>query len=272
MGHHISLTKEKETLLIPLYGRANAHRFGLDADPVAQDILEQIDYDFSRLDIPPKIQIFMALRSLLLDRFVSGFLSEHPEARVLSSGSGLDARCVRVTGYSGWVDVDLPDVIGLRRTLLRDKLPEQVEMIGASVTERAWIEELPADEGPVLVVMEGLLMYLRPEEISVLFHALCSKYPHCTFIFDAYSHLTVKGSRFQPSLSKTRATIRWGIDRAEEVEELCPGLISQRKIYLTDASEVSRLPASYRWMFAAAGKFSAAREAHRIFVFATDPA
>ncbi|MBM6916836.1 class I SAM-dependent methyltransferase [Gemmiger formicilis] len=266
----VALSEEKETLLIPLFGRAKADLFGLTADPIAQTILERVNYDFSKLRIPPKIQIFMALRSILLDRCVTEFLSNHPGARVLSLGSGLDARCIRTTGYSLWTDVDFPEVISLRSALLKNLLPNTVEMIGSSVTEKSWLTDMPSDNGPVLVVMEGLLMYLKPEEISELFRSLCEKYPNCTFVFDACSHLTVKGSRFQPSLSKTKAKIYWGIDSAEEVSAMCPALKLRKKLYLTDAPEVDVLPSYYRWMFAVAGKFSSAREAHRIFEFTSN--
>lgn len=267
--HTLFLTKERETLLIPLYGRAKADRFGLPADTSAQRILERVDYDFARLRIPAKIQIFMTLRSLLMDGCVTEFLAEHPGGLVLNLGCGLDTRCLRTSGYGQWFDLDFPDVISLRRALLEDVLPDHVKMIGSSVTEQDWIETLPPDSGPVLVVMEGLLMYLRPEEISLLFQSLSGKYSDCTFLFDAYSHLTVKGSRFQPSLSKTKAEIHWGMDRAEELSALCPNLKLQRKLYLTDAPEIKALPGYFRWMFHTAGRFSAAREAHRIFVFRT---
>lgn len=268
----VTLTKEKETLLIPLYGRANAHRYGLPDDPLARQLLDHVDYDFSRLRIPAKIQIFMMLRSLLLDRSAADYLRQNPGAQVLSLGSGLDARCCRLEGYSRWLDLDFPQVIALRQALFGEILPSNAGAIGASVTEEAWLDALEPDAGPVLVIMEGLLMYLRPQEVASLLRRLCAKFPHCRLVFDAYSHQTVRGIRFQPSLGRTQAKIYWGADTAAEIQALCPGLQFEQKIHLTDAPEIAALPGWYRKMFAFAGRFSAAREAHRIFVFtATGP-
>lgn len=262
-----SLHGTPETLLIPLWGRANAHRYGLPADPIAETLVRRAAPEGIRLPVAPKIQIFMALRSLLLDRCTADFLREHPNAPVLSLGSGLDGRCLRVTGYGCWTDVDLPEVIALRQELMGDLLPEHCTMVGSSVTESHWLDRLPREEGPVLILMEGLLMYLHPQEVAALLQRLVAHFPRCHLAFDAYSTLTVRGSRFQPSLRKTGAQIFWGMDTPEELEQLCPGLRFRQKIFLTDAPELALLPRWYRLMFALAGKSRTAREAHRIFVW-----
>jgi hypothetical protein len=45
----VRLKEEMETLLIPLYGRAQMSRRGLFSDKQAEEAVRQIDYDFSRL-------------------------------------------------------------------------------------------------------------------------------------------------------------------------------------------------------------------------------
>ena len=46
-----TLTPEQETLLITLYARAQPGN-PLFFDPAAREILDQVDYDFSRLRVP----------------------------------------------------------------------------------------------------------------------------------------------------------------------------------------------------------------------------
>jgi O-methyltransferase involved in polyketide biosynthesis len=48
----VSLEGAQETLLVPLYGRATLTRQGSDLidDPKAVEMVEAIDYDFSRFD------------------------------------------------------------------------------------------------------------------------------------------------------------------------------------------------------------------------------
>ena len=77
-------------------------------------------------------------------------------------------------------------------------------MVGSSVTDPGWIEELPAG-GPVLIVAEGLLMYLTPAEVTELLHRLVDR-------FDSGELLADLLSEWGPRLSKifTPGLIKWG--------------------------------------------------------------
>lgn len=192
---------------------------------------------------------------------------EHPGAQVISLGSGLDGRYFRVSGFGRWTDVDYPDMIALRRELMKGMLTDRIILIGSSVTDSFWWDKMAADDGPVLIVMEGLLMYLHQGEIETLFQALLRKYPHCRLLFDAYSRMAARGGRFQPNLRKAGAAVHWGMDAPEEIECACHGLTFRRKMFLTEVREIPLLPRYYRFMFSMAGKWPVVREAHRIFEF-----
>lgn len=49
-------------------------------------------------------------------------------------------------------------------------------MIGSSVTELRWLDDIPAGR-PTLVVAEGLLMYLHEEEVRRLVQRLIDRFP-----------------------------------------------------------------------------------------------
>jgi len=77
----IVLTEEKETLLIPLYGKAkeSQKKLPIIIDKKAAEILNQIDYDFKSLKIPKKTNIMMCVRAKLFDDFVKEFLEKTME-------------------------------------------------------------------------------------------------------------------------------------------------------------------------------------------------
>ena len=102
----------------------------------------------------------MVLRASRLDAWVHGFLAKHPDATVLSLGCGLDSCAFRldVPDTVQWYDVDYQDVVELRRCLYPQRV--NYHLIGSSVTEPGWLDEVPVTGGPVLVVAEGPLMYL----------------------------------------------------------------------------------------------------------------
>lgn len=268
MKEKIRLDKEMETLLIPLYGRAQMCESGLFFDQFAVETVRKVDYDFEKLKISKKLQVFMAIRSSAIDHYVNEVISMKRDLNIISLGSGLDARYARVSGYKSWTDLDMPEVANLRKLLLPEI--EKHTTIASSVTEQAWSESLGIDgEEEVLVIAEGLFMYLSNEEVLELLSRLTVKFKKLTILFDAYSSLTVKKIKNQPSLRKTGATIKWGIDDPYYIESMNDKLKYSKTIYLTDDSSIRKLNAYYRFMFRTVGKIKVAKEAHRILVYST---
>lgn len=265
----IALEKEMETLLIPLYGRAMMHQKGLAEDPFAEETVEKLDYDFSKLRIQEKTQVMLSVRSSAIDRLAGAFLREHPNAVVLSLGCGLDARERRLNApYCCWYDLDFPEVIAIKRQLYPQT--ERFRYIASSVTNWGWMERAERSD-ETLVIAEGLTMYLSAEEMQTLLVKLRDTFGSAVMIFDAYSRLTAKRAKSHPSLKRTGAQIKWGADAPEEIEAFGNGIAHEKTVYLTDRGETQRLPKGYRAMFRLADRFKTAREAHRIFVFSLKP-
>ena len=65
----IVLKEEKETLLIPLAGKAleSKKENPILNDKKAIEIVDQIDYDFNSLKIPEKTNIMLCIRANLID-------------------------------------------------------------------------------------------------------------------------------------------------------------------------------------------------------------
>ena len=262
----VTLKEEMETLLIPLYGKAQMSRKGLFQDREAEEAVAQIDYDFSRLHIQEKTQVMLSIRGALIDEFAASFLKEHPDSTAVYLGCGLDARARRVGAEAGlWYDLDFPEVIEIKKQLYKETA--QYKYIPSSVTDWDWIDQVETNGHPVLVIAEGLFMYLSGEDIQSLFIRMRDKFKDIILIFDAYSALTARQAKHHPSLKKTGAVIQWGFDSPAEIEAFGSGISCLKTLYLTDKGAVKNLPFGYRAMFGLAGSFKTAREAHRLFVF-----
>lgn len=261
----ISLKEEMETLLITLYGRAKMSKKGMFKDVDAELAIAQIDYDFSKLRVQEKTQIMLSIRGALIDDFTKEYLREHPDSTVIYLGCGLDSRARRL-GFPAklWYDLDFPQVINIKQKLYEET--RNYKYIPSSVTDWEWMDSVECNNSPVLIIAEGLLMYLSEQSIKTLFLKTRDKFKDVTLIFDAYSNLTAKQAKNHPSLKKTGATIQWGVDSPKALEAFGDGIIHIKTIYLTDDSATERLPKGYRVMFKFMGKFKAAKEAHRIFV------
>ncbi|HVO12227.1 MAG TPA: class I SAM-dependent methyltransferase [Vicinamibacteria bacterium] len=212
-----ALGSVQKTLLLPLWGRAVETRKSapLLVDRTAASIVERLDYDFSRIaeNTHPITRLAWIARSLHVDRTLRDFLALRPRATVVNLGCGLDTTFERVdNGQLRWIDLDLPDVIELRRRLIPTG-PRQ-RAIAGSALDPAWIAEVRSDEGLVLVAA-GVLYYFEEPEARELLSRLAASCPAAEMVFDLCSR---RGARIanrkvieDTGMDKS-AVLRWGID------------------------------------------------------------
>lgn len=264
----IKLDKEKETLLIPLYCKALETRKEV---PIIEDeksvkIVEGIEYNYKELEIPRQTYITICMRARQFDNYVKRYLKEEQASIVIHLGCGLDNRFGRVDNKRvEWYDLDFPDIIELREKFYKET--DRYHMIPSSVTDLNWLNSIKAGDKPVIILAEGLFMYLKEEEIKSLLKALKNKFSMCIIVFDVYSKITARGIKNHPSIKKTGAVINWGIDNAEDIESWGDNIHFIEEWYFAKSREVKKLDLSYRILFKFMGSLPVAKKAHRILVF-----
>jgi methyltransferase (TIGR00027 family) len=222
---HVDLSGAPQTMLATLYARA------LDADldkPIlgdrwARDIVDRIDYDWSKTTITARNSPAVTTRSAHFDTWARQFLAVHRDAIVLHLGCGLDSRYYRLDPAPSveWYDVDYPDVAELRRQLFPPR--EQCHIVAASVTDPAWLADVPADR-PTLMIGEGLTMYLSAEDGHALLRRIVEHAPSGELQFDAFSRFGIKTQWTNAVVKRAGATLHWGIDGPDDILEAVPGL------------------------------------------------
>jgi O-methyltransferase involved in polyketide biosynthesis len=261
----ITLTPEQETLLIPLYAKAQPGN-PLFFDPKAQDVLGQMDYDFSRLRVPYKMVVLVCQRAKKMDAVTREFLAAQPTGVVLHLGCGLDGRFGRVDdGKVEWYDLDMPPVIELRKRFY--PASDRYHLIASPVTDLNWVERIQTAGRPVLVVAEGLLMYLGEEDVRRLLLRLRDAFRGCRLIADVFSRMTARSATQHPSLKRTGAALGWGMDDPCEIEAWAPGIRLLEEWFFTQDPELDRLSLGYRLAYRLAGAFRMVRRAHRIVYY-----
>lgn len=259
------LTEEKETLFVPLLGKATMSRQAhpILVDTNAEEIIDKVDYDFERVRAPMKTLITLAMRAKKLDSYVVDYLRRAENPVVLHLGCGLDSRVLRVGFDRGlWYDVDYPDVIELRRRFYDETA--SYRMVGSSVTERAWFDEFPEDADPACIVAEGLLMYLTEEQVRQLLVDLQARLPGSEISFDAFTTFAARATNHHPSIKKTGARIQWGIDDPRQIEGWGTGMKLLDEWFFTDSEDIEFLGRGDRFMFRAMGMLGSAKRAQRI--------
>ncbi|MEV4891853.1 class I SAM-dependent methyltransferase [Nonomuraea sp. NPDC055795] len=247
MATKVRLSGERATLLATLWGRALDARSSASIlhDTMAIQVVEQIDFDFRRTGLRPGEEYTVALRARQIDVWAKEWLATRPEATVLHLGCGLDSRAWRLDPGPGvrWFDVDYPDVIELREKLYPRR--EHYTAIGSSVTDLAWLEQVPADR-PVLVVAEGLVYYLREDEGRALFHTIVERFPLGQFVFETLSRRGMKLQKLNKAMQTAGAKVHWGIDSVAELESIHPRLRCVTTMSALDLDGYSALGFKYR--------------------------
>ena len=263
----ITLTEDKETLLIPLYAKAVDSRRDdpILGDTTAGEILTGIDYDFDKLKLPRVSFAIIPIRAKQLDAYTREYLAHHNHALVLHLGCGLDGRAQRV-GQSKvrWYDLDHPEVIELRRRFYRET--GTYHMIGSSVLDFVWMDAI-AHDGPAMIVAEGLLMYLQEAEVKGLLLKLRDRFPKSQIVFDAFGVIAARAARRNRAIKQTGAEVKWWINDARAIEQWGAGIRLLEERLFTQSEDIRRLDLPLRAMFMAMRYLPGLKKAHRIMRF-----
>lgn len=94
---------------------------------------------------------------------------------VVNLAAGLDTRPYRMQLPASlkWIEVDLPEILAYKEELLKAEKPAcRLERVRADLSNaeirRSLLGRLASGAAKVLAITEGLLIYLRAEEVSAL--------------------------------------------------------------------------------------------------------
>lgn len=199
-----------KTLYIPLYGKAYVSRRGLILqDQTAETIWEKEGFPLKGKAKSKWLAYNMGMRSAVFDRWVREKLVQHPDATVIHLGCGMDSRIHRIGAKAkSWVDVDFPDVIEERKKYYEET--PQYWMLSSDIRERAWLDTIPG--GTAIVVMEGVSMYLRSEELCALMAQLSSRFSRLHLLMDSYTVFAAKATKYKNPINEVGVTEVYGFD------------------------------------------------------------
>lgn len=223
-----NLNGVSETLLVPLWARAveAKHPDPIIKDVKAAEIMQEIEYDFAKLDGEWPTQISVVVRTELLDRATEAFINRHPDAVIINIGCGLDTRFSRLdNGKVQWYDLDLPEVINTRQHFFDET--DRYRMIPKSIFDYSWIDEVDRKKS-VLIIAEGVLMYFTEKDVKALMDKLITSFPAAEMLLETTSPSLVKQSQKQDLIKnqyQIDAALHWGIKRGGKwIEKLNEGI------------------------------------------------
>jgi len=250
-----------KTLYIPLYGKSYVSRRGiLLADPMAEELWEEGGFPLKGKSASKWLAYYMAMRAVVFDRWTVEKMQQLPDAVVLHLGCGLDSRVLRTGQRENlWVDMDFPEVIQERQEYYQET--DRYRMVGADLRESGWLKDIPGEKA--IVVMEGISMYLNPQELKALHSRLKEHFTAVYLLMDCYSSLAARASRWKNPINDVGVFSVFGMDDPE-----APGVLTfLGEGDMTPGDLIGELPQRDQRLFRKLYAGSFARKLYRLYEY-----
>ncbi len=234
----VSVQGVPETMLQTLYARAaesqkpNHHIY----DEKAIEVVSRLDYDFTKASNDKMMRLGVIARTIVLDQLVEDYLQHHPQTLVINIACGMDTRCYRVkASYSRWYNVDLPETMQIRQTFFKEEGP--IYQIAKSATDASFLDEVEYNGEPVLIIIEGLTMYLSEQEVKTMFSILDRKFSNAQILVETMSPFVVKNVK-EKSIESSKAQFTWGVKNGAQLHTLLPNFHNIKDVSLVEGMKV----------------------------------
>jgi methyltransferase (TIGR00027 family) len=157
-------------------------------------------------------------RTYLFDQFITEQLAQGVDM-VVNLAAGLDARPYRMELPSSlnWIEIDLPELLAYKEASLKNEVPrcglERVALdLSNAAARRELFDRLARQASKVLIITEGILVYLSAEEVIALAQDLRAPTSFARWVIDLASPglLRILQRHLQPKLNEAGATLKFG--------------------------------------------------------------
>jgi methyltransferase (TIGR00027 family) len=128
----------------------------------------------------------MLVRHRIIDDMLRRQLISNPDLCVITIGAGLDSRPYRLAGGK-WFELDEPAVVAHKnKRLSPTRCPNQLERISIDFSKDVLEDKLAflATEDPVVIIMEGVFIYLDEDDIRKTLSTFHQLFPTHKLICD----------------------------------------------------------------------------------------
>ena len=161
-------------------------------------------------------------RHRIIDDLLRQELAAHPDLRVVIIGAGFDTRAYRLKRGT-WIELDEPQVMAYKN----ERLPvsdcqNELERIAIDFSTDSLEDKLSpfaGRSGPVVVVVEGVFMYLEQQAIEQLLQTLRRLFPKHKLICDLMTRKFFEkyGRTIHEKLTGMGATFKFTADNPKEI-------------------------------------------------------
>lgn len=220
------------TLLIPLAARACGDAMFpalAVGDAHAARLVAELGVDIAPFVADRHSVCGVLSRTRLMRRAAQAFFDRHPKATGVALGAGLSHYHQWLdNGRNRWIDIDQAPVVALRERWLPAAPPRRLNCAADLAAPDWWLDAgLPLNRrgDPLLLLAEGVLMYLEPGQVQRLLWLIGEHAPTGSLLLaDCFGRHMVGLEGWHPSVRLTAARFRWGLNAVEDLARPHPRL------------------------------------------------
>jgi len=224
-----SLEALPRTLLIPLSARAHGPRIFPALNPedqYAEALLAAAGIEAKTTAADAPVMLNVLWRTQLIKRLGQAFFERHPRSTGVNLGSGLAHYFQWLgNGHNSWVDTDLPEVIRLRQSLI-PQTSRHCHNTALDLKKPGWWQHLKSrtsENGrPLLLVCEGVLMYLSASQVRALLREIGDNAPEGSELLVDF--ISPWGVQLQTHWAPDMPPFQWGAHNAMDIARMHPRL------------------------------------------------
>lgn len=223
------------------------------------------------LETVPKAQSIswpMVVRTQVLDEIILRLVRDSGVDTVLNLAAGLDARPWRLPlpPSTHWIDVDMPAMLdhklkGMEHESTVCRYTARAADLREPGALRAVLDEVTREARVILVVSEGLLIYLEPAEVAALARGLASV-PQCRYwLIDLASPMLLKWmeKRWKGPRGLQNAPFKFAPAEGTTFFEPHGWREVEYRSTMLEAKRLKRLP-PFSWIWAIFGLFASKKQ------------
>jgi methyltransferase (TIGR00027 family) len=213
------------------------------------------------------------VRTCVFDEIIVKTIENHTVDTILDLGAGFDTRPYRLPLPLSlqWIEVDLPEILSEKEEKLVNEQPHccltRVKLDLADVTaRRALFSRLAQEARKVLVVTEGLLIYLTAEQVTALANDLHIHFQFRWWLTDLVSPLVLRLYQlcWASQLAHGNVFLQFAPEEGERFFCRCGWHVAEFRSTMEEASRLNReMPFGSLWQLLVSFSSKAFQETYR---------
>ncbi len=177
------------------------------------------------------------------DAMERDFVRRNGRSSIVHLGTGLETAYLRLSDLDArFYDMDLPEVIALRRRLLPES--ERETLIAGDLFDMRWAEEVDTSL-PVMILVLGVFQYFREEQILGVIGKMKEAFPGAELVFDATNSKGLRyADKYVRKTGNQSAAMYFAVDDAHAFCDRAETEYLECRPFFTDARKVLRKRAS----------------------------